>query len=201
MAREGERGFTLLEILVGLIVLGFLSLALTQGARFGVQAWTAQARAVAQTADLDAADRTVRGLIERMNPGSVTGLTTKIDGDARHLSFASVLPRAASGLPTPEADVELTTDASRHLLMLWKPHYRNVIVSRPPTRTELLDGVERLEFSYWAAAEDGAGGRWETTWQQPAPPALVRLRIVFAKGDKRVWPDIVAAPMRERARL
>lgn len=201
MRIERQRGFTLLEILVGLIVLGFLSLALTQGVRFGVQAWTAQARAVATTGDLDAVDRTVRGLIERMNPGTVTGLTTKVEGTDRSLTFSSVLPQAASNLRTPEADVTLTTDPGHHFLMLWKTHYRNVIVDRPATRTELLGGVDRLDISYWATEEDGSGGRWETTWSQTVPPVLVRMRIVFAKGDPRVWPDIVAAPMRERPKL
>lgn len=200
-AREREAGFTLLEILVGLVVLGFLMLALTQGVRFGVQAWTSQARVVALGDDLDAADRTVRSLIERMNPGGVVGNAAKIEGDAHRFAFASVLPAAAAGLPTPEADVQLTTDAGHHLLLLWKPHYRNVIVDRGYTKTELLDRVERLDLSYWTTEEDGSRGRWEKTWSNAEVPALVRVRIVFQKGDRRVWPDVVAAPMRERPRL
>lgn len=196
-----ERGFTLIEALIGLVVLSFLLLALNQGTRFGVQAWTAQARAVAATGDLDAVDRTVRGLIERMNPGGVAGLASKVEGDDRRLSFTSLLPEASAGLRTPEADVTLTVDAAKRFVLLWKTHYRNALADRPPTRTELLDRVERLDISYWTTSETGAGGRWEAAWSKQELPALVRIRIVFPKGDARAWPDIVAAPMRERPKL
>ena len=57
---------------------------------------------------------------------------------------------------------------------------------------ELLSGVDRIDISYF---EDSG---WHTRWQQPGPPALIRIRIVFLDGDPRHWPDIVAAPIREQ---
>ena len=201
IGRNRQAGFTLLEILVALVVLGFLLLALTQGIRFGVRAWTVQARAVAATGDLDAVDRTVRGLIERMNPGSVVGGGAKIVGDASQVSFVTELPAAADSLPTSEADVQLTTDARHRFVLRWTPYYRTVLIQRPPVRTALLNNILRLEISYWQPAAAGANAGWVAAWADVTPPALVRIRIVFPPGDARQWPDIVAAPMRERPRL
>ena len=61
-------GFTLLEILVALAVLGFLLLGLTQGARFGLAAWDSQARLLDRTGDLQVADRTLRRILSRLVP-------------------------------------------------------------------------------------------------------------------------------------
>lgn len=64
-----RNGFTLLEVLVALVVLGFLLAGLSQGVRFGIQAWGMQTRRVAQQADMDLALRTLQRLIEEADPG------------------------------------------------------------------------------------------------------------------------------------
>ena len=36
---------------------------------------------------------------------------------------------------------------------------------------------------------------WHETWiDRPAPPALVRIRVKFPAGDRRVWPELIVAP-------
>jgi len=72
MWRGRQSGFTLLELLAALVVLGLLMVAITQGVRFGVQAWQTQARTVDTQGDLLAVDRTLRGMIERADPGQCT---------------------------------------------------------------------------------------------------------------------------------
>ena len=54
--RRGEAGFTLLEVLVALSVLGFLMLGLAQGLRFGLLAWDRQAQVIAARSDTSPAD-------------------------------------------------------------------------------------------------------------------------------------------------
>ena len=83
--------------------------------------------------------------------------------------------------------------AGHRLLLRWTPLLHAIRPTPPPTQTtELLSGVDGLELSYL-----GDGG-WVDSWKGPALPALVRIRIVFTKAQKRHWPDIVAAPLRER---
>jgi hypothetical protein len=41
-------------------------------------------------------------------------------------------------------------------------------------------------------------GRWSSTWRSPDPPALVRIRLHFLPNDAQRWPDIIAAPLRDR---
>ncbi len=198
MRRATEHGFTLLEILVVLVVLGILLATLTQGMRFGVQASEKQARSLQLVTDLDAVDRTLRQLIERMKPGGFTGKPPFFVGEARLLSFTSDLPEAFS-LSAREADITLAVNAARQLRLFWEPHLTARNGRAPaPASTVLLEGVDHIELSYWGT--DGVVPGWQTHWQSQALPGLIRLRIVFVPGSGRLFPDFVIAPKRDRIR-
>jgi general secretion pathway protein J len=188
-------GFTLLEILVALVVLGFLMLGLAQGTRFGVGAWQRQARTLAERGDLDAVDRALRRFIEQADPrqGSVP---PRFIGGPDRLEFATELPLAASMLSTRRAKVVLAVDAAHRLVLWWAPILQTARPGVPPQETELLQGVDHLDLSYLRPASGGGG--WFDNWTGPPLPELVRIHIVFRTGDRRHWPDIVAAPMREQ---
>ncbi len=181
-------GFTLLEILVALVVLGFLMAGLAQGVHFGLAAWTMQDRLIERGGDLDAVDRLLRGLIGRMDPGTRADPPV-LAGDQARFAFTSVLPSAAGG---EVADIRLGTDSRRRLVLGWRAHLHGILTGPPaPEHIEtLLDGIGRLELAYWA------GGQWRRDWTAKAVPELVRIRIAFPAGDHRHWPDIVARPLR-----
>jgi general secretion pathway protein J len=192
---SGDGGFTLLELLVVLAVLGALFAGLAQGLHFEVQLWNVQRRALDGVSELDAADRTLRGLIERMDPGGRIEMAD-IDGTARTLRFTTLLPEAASAAPTRRAEVMLLVDRLHRLMLRWTPSsHAAPLVPTVPEETVLLSGVDRIELSYRPALP--AAG-WQADWQNPIPPGLVRIHIAFARDDPRTWPDIVAAPVRER---
>jgi general secretion pathway protein J len=189
-------GFTLLEVLVALAVLGFLMLGLSQGLRFGLTAWDSQARLLGRSGDLDVADRTLRRIVTQLvptddpqNPG--------LRGAAHSLEAVTVLPVTAA-LPTRQASIALGVDRAGRLVLRWTPylHARRLGPPPPASESELLRNLARIELGYWSTE---AGGAWLSTWTRMELPALVRIRLVFARGDPRRWPDIVAAPMRERA--
>src|ERR1700722_15792187 len=180
--RASTIGFTLLEVLVALTVLSLLFFGLVQGSHFVLLGWDRQTRLVARTEDLDAVDRTLRRLIVQVSPGSEWEPLV-FAGTAHSAKFTSIVPLSAAGLPTQRADVELVVDAAHRFLLLWTPHFHAVNVGRPPpaVATEILDGVDRLELSYWPAPR---GGGWTSFWHDAAPPGLVRIRIVFSDPSR-----------------
>jgi general secretion pathway protein J len=190
---RGQQGFTLLEIIVVLAVLGMLMLGLAQGMRFGIRAWNAQAASVDANMDLDAVDRTLRGLIGQTDPTpSVPG---SFMGGEHALAFVTRLPDGFAGQRTRAANALLTVDATHRLVLRWTPSMRtfpNAVIV--PTETDLVDGVERLDIAYWRIDANGRSG-WARIWAGPGLPKLVRLRIVFPPNDRRHWPDIAAATM------
>jgi general secretion pathway protein J len=189
-------GFTLLDVIAALTVLAAMMLALSEGISYGVIATETQTRLASRREDLDTVARTLRHLIETMDPGTAME-PVQLDAGPHTLTFPTELP--ASGLAQSEVDGSLIV---RHgnLLLRWTPR-RHATALRPaaaPRETELLGSVASLEIAYWQPSQ--SGGAWVETWPRPGLPALIRLRLVFPPGDPRRWPDIVAAPAREAPR-
>jgi general secretion pathway protein J len=192
MKAERMAGFTLLEILVALVVLGFLMVGLSQGVRFGLTAWGMQERIIGRRGDLDAVDRVLRQLVGQMDPGTRTD-PPQVMGTQVRFAFTSALPIMADG---ESADMLLTVDSAHRFSLLWTPHLhaKRIAPPPPPHNEVLLDGIDRVQFAYWRPSS--SGGSWVGAWEGKSLPALVRIHIVFPEGDARHWPDIVAAPLR-----
>jgi general secretion pathway protein J len=192
-------GFTLLEILVALAILGFILLSLGQGLRFGLTAWGIQSRTIAARDDLAAAERLLRGLVERMEPGGPND-PPLLHGLPGAMQFRTTLPASAGALGMRTVEAALGVDDDHRLVLRLTPNPRATLLS--PSRRivvePLLAGLDRLDLTYWQPARRGNAGAWQRGWTAPELPGLIRVRLVFPPGDSRHWPDIVVAPMRTR---
>lgn len=197
MTAKGQQGFTLLETLVALVVLGLLMTGLVEALRLGVRTWQAQIRTLTINGDLDATDRTLRNVIARLDAGGVSGQPPVFIGMPRAMTFRSTLPEGAVAMGTRDALVTLTVSATHQLELQWVPNYRNPRQPIPTGHATLLGDVERLEMSYW----DDATSSWQRQWSGQAVPRLVRIRVVFVPASGRRGPDIVIRTMRDRWRL
>jgi hypothetical protein len=114
-------------------------------------------------------------------------------GTGHSLTFTSVMPQPSGGFPAQRADVELVVDGTHRLVLRWTSHLHAIRVGPSPraVTTEILDGVERLDLSYWPTPRGG----WTSIWRDAAPPRLVRIQIVFSDPNHQRWPDILVAPM------
>ena len=197
MRAASSAGFTLLEILVALVVFGFVMVGLTQGVQFGLHARAVQSRTVDARSALETTDRVLRNLIEQMDPGT-TDQPATVAGSEHSLRFATTLPNGETGLNVRPIDAALLVDGAHRLVLRWTPRLHAVRFGPPPRPTDstLLDSVDHVDFAYWESSRSG-GGRWVETWSDSSLPALVRIRIVFGKGDRRHWPEMIVAPMRQ----
>jgi len=187
-------GFTLLEILVALTVLGFLLVGLAQGVHFGMLAWGTEVRLTSGNDDFNTLDNTVRNLIEGANPGNDVDPAPFV-GSGDRLDCITAMPNAHDPITGRSMHVMLLVDGNHRLVLRWRPYLDAVRLTpaAPPTDSELLRGVSRIELSYW---RPGAG--WIGIWRSSDLPKLVRIRLHFPDGDPRHWPDIVAAPLLDR---
>lgn len=192
--KQPPDGFTLLEVVVALALLGLLLVMLGEGVQVGTRATAVHHRIVRAQLDIPPVEHALRHMIERMDPG-LYPQPPAIRGTADALAFTTELPDGATG-GKMLADVRLEA-AGGHLLLWWTPHGAGLPFGAPPAarRTVLLEQVARLELDY---AAKGAGAAWQRSWEQPALPGLVRLRLVPAPGG-RSWPPVIARPLREAA--
>jgi len=186
-------------MVVVVTVLGFLIIGLTQGVRTGLTLWEAQSRRVGETAELDAAARILRALLSGIAPppsfGPAVGATAgeELKGGAASLAFVGDLP---TGLGTTQrADITLEVSRGR-LVLRWTPHRHELstAAATPPTETELVGNVERLDLAYWGTSPSGQETGWQAQWDGPAIPELIRIRLVFGEKDRRRFPDLIASP-------
>ena len=201
MPRGGgqQTGFTLLEILVVLIVLGLLVVGLARGVRTGLTLWDAQTHRIGETAELDAEARVLRMILNRI----WIAPPRPIDPEAAHppeaagqpdsLTFIGYLPTGLGTTRRANITLELR---DRRLVLRWTPH-RHELSTAPapePIETELVRGVERLDLAYWGSPAPNQPAGWQTQWDNYNVPGLIRVRLSFAKGDRRRWPDLIVAP-------
>jgi general secretion pathway protein J len=186
-------------MLVALVVLGFLMVGLTQGVRAGLTMWGAQTRRVGETADLDAGARVLRRLVSGISLHSPGGIflgassTEKFEASPDSLTFVGDLPTGFG--TTRRADITLELHEGR-LMLRWTPRRHELSTAPPPEpiKTELIRGVERLDLAYWGSPSPGQPASWQSQWDSREIPELIRVRLGFATGDRRRWPDLIAAP-------
>lgn len=199
--RGRTAGFTLLEVLVSLVLLGFVLVALAGGIQFGARAWNAQETREAKGAELDAVYKLLRRLIVDARPLALItngspGIPLYMNGQPNGMSFVSDLPEAIGR--GGNYDVVLALGGDGRLVLRWRPHMRTAPGGSAPSyeETELIRGVEALEIRYFAPPSAGQESGWLSEWRRPtALPALVQVKLRFAKGDSRHWTNLVVAPL------
>jgi general secretion pathway protein J len=190
MARRDD-GFTLVEMLVSLALLGMAAMMMATGFSSGQRIWMSQERRAAAGQSVEAAQSLIRDRIERLHPATLfeTGAAyADIDGDADHVDFIA-LPSDAER-PAPMRRYRLSL-GDRGQLMLSSPDP----AAGEPRSQPVLGGVREMQISYFGPASDGGSPAWQEDWsRRETPPELVRVRLSFAPGDPRSWPELIIRP-------
>jgi general secretion pathway protein J len=186
-----QHGFTLLELLAAVAILGLLLVILTQGVHFGLLATQSEARIGGENAGLQEIDLALRHLIEATDPGSEEQDQPSLLGRRNTMTLVTEVPGRVTG---PVA-ATLFVDGQHRLMLRWRalPRASNVERPQPVNETELQCCVSRLELSFWQPT-----GGWVGLWQSPDLPAMVRIHLVFSNHRLHGWPDIVVAPRLDR---
>jgi general secretion pathway protein J len=181
-----DAGFTLLELMVALVVLGLLLAGLAQGVGFGLRTYSRQTGILAQAGRQNAVDRALRRLITEARPGQA-------GGTAHELRLITTLPAAAS-VADRRIDAAIYVDSRHDLVMAWSPHRPgHALIPPSAPRIEVLaHGILQLDVRYWWPRSVFGAPTWQTRGPAGGLPRLIRLRIIGS--DHRPRPDLIAAP-------
>lgn len=202
---RSESGFTLLELLISITLLGMILVLLFGGLRLGVRSWDAVQQQVDNLNTVRSVENFLRREIASAYPyrwKSATGQRMAFLGERNKLSFVAQLPNrvGAGGLYTVSLELEQVDKGKR---MVWKhlplnPQVQDFSELEKAAEMVLvgaeLSAVDEIWLTYFGRESDSAAPRWLDRWESDARlPMLIRIQVKFANGTE--WPDFVVAPM------
>lgn len=195
-----QRGFTLLETIIAMVVLALIMVLLTGGLRFVTAGWDRGARAAEASETIALVQSTLRReaaaarrLTWQAEPGAKPTATFRGDPDRVGLVVADPGFPGAPGLAIAffYVDVQPGQSTLRYSRAGFDPRLGSFADAKPTDDLVLSRGRVAYRFDYFGTVPGEQRPRWVSPWpDREAPPQLIRLRSRDAEG-LAVWPDIV----------
>lgn len=200
MNARDQRGFTLLETIIAMVVLALIMVLLTGGLRFVTAGWDRGARAAEASETIALVQSTLRReaaaarrLTWQSEPGAKPTVTFRGDADRVGLVVADPGFPSEPGLAVAffYVDVQPGQSTLRYSRARFDPRLDGFAAAKPTDDLVLSRGPVAYRFDYFGTVPGEQRPRWISPWpDREAPPRLIRLRSRDAEGQA-VWPDIV----------
>lgn len=188
---RGRRGgFTLLETLIALVLLGVMFTILLSGLRMGASSWDAAQQRVEASTEWAIAARFLQRQIayarevERFDPPADEP-PLAFRGEADRLGFVAPLPAHVGGGGLHWIDLHIGQGSGLMLSYgLFHPDTFGPEAPHDPESRLLLEGVAEMRVRYYGRTPDTDGYSWSDSWSGDALPYLVALTLTRADGSE-----------------
>lgn len=194
-------GFTLIEVLIAMTLLGVMVVLLFSSLRIAAESWNAGENKITQVNQKAVVYQFFKRHLSTIRPLPVLNIDQNnpealqvFQGYPQSLRFAAALPASSArkGLqiftiaPNPE-------NASILMVSLVPYRLTEEDQNQPPDKPEiLLEDVAKLQFAYFGKTEDVAEAQWREEWTlADRLPSLIKVSIALKDGS--YWPDMIFA--------
>jgi general secretion pathway protein J len=193
------KGFTLIEVLIAMTLLGVMVVLLFSSLRIAAESWNAGENKMVQVNQKAVVYQffkrhltTIRPLpalnIDQNNPEAVQ----VFQGYLQSLRFAAALPASSARKGLQVFTIALNPENASVLIVSLVPYrLTEADQNQPPDRPEvLLEDVAKLQFAYFGKTEDVAESQWREEWTlADRLPSLIKVSIALKDGS--YWPDMI----------
>ena len=193
------QGFTLLELLIGMTLVGFILALLFAGLNLGTRSWEAGEQRMVSSSQQAVVVDFIRRMLEQTEP-----LHWQVDqedqlafvGETESLKFVGTLPMHEGATGRSLISLDLANgEIGRDMVMSWRladtrePGFGALEQAEPKV---LIKAISGMTLSYFGAEADTEEPTWHDQWlNQKTLPQLIRLHLVMENGE--TWPQIIAA--------
>ncbi len=205
MLRDANKGFTLLELLISLTILGVIVVIIFGAFRIGVRAWEKGEKDVEtrqrQRIVLDLIKRQLASIcLSEVKDASQQPLLLK--GDNKSLEFVSHIPMVPGnqfGTVYVKYVVKSEDGGEMERLTFWE---KNIVLLNKETNMndlheddffELFPGVQSIAFEYLKGRTDEEISEWQQTWDQAIDEGFPLAIKVILMEDVEKAPIYVIA--------
>jgi general secretion pathway protein J len=200
--RAGAAGFTLVELLIALTLVGLLTTLIFGGLRLAAQAWSRVDNRADDAADLRAVADVLRHALGAAYPAYASGdpsdRSIAFAGEADTVAFVAPLPDAiGAGIPARLRFFVAAEGRSPTLVLGWRFDLPAADGGGPlpERRLDLLGHVQEVRIAYFGADAAGNAPHWQSTWTgRDRLPDLIRVRIERDRASLPDWPSLTAEP-------
>ena len=198
-------GFTLLELLIAMTLLGMILVLLFGGLRLAVRSWDTSQKQVDSLNSVRSLEGFLRRELSVAYPyvwKNVPGRQVAFLGERNKVSFVAQLPTRVGGGGLYLISVALEQQANsqrivwKHLPLNSQMNDFSALAQTPEMvlAASELSNVEEIWLSYLGQESEGAAPLWADRWQSSTRlPMLIRVQVRLSNNSQ--WPDFVVAPM------
>lgn len=198
-APQKNGGFSLMEMLVVLSLLGLLFTVLFSGLGFGFSSWRREKAHLAADDEIRSTQSLLRRSLQQAYPYFIKGGDMSQSG---HVDFAGSTRRIEFLAPSPAAMEQagrareiLDIQTGNEGLTLSLSIRPELSTGAQPKREDLVSGLQSAEFSYFGKSPDGATSGWQKTWEgRTALPDLIKISVTFLDAARPSWPELILHP-------
>lgn len=211
--RAVAAGFTLLETLVGLTLLGVMLILIYASLNIGLRAWDTGEKRVAEASHQRVVQNFLRRELSQLFPVRWRGIPESriaFEGARDELKFVTMLTLGAGAREggmmwghlyvaddeTPGAERRRTLFIKRSPFNLQARDWDGLDAAKP---IALIDGVKSFEIGYYGTENETADPEWTSEWTNPLRmPQLIKITLQVDNG-RDVPPLIVSLRLGEEA--
>lgn len=209
--RSPVKGFTLIEMLIAISLLGIMVVLLFASLRIAAESWNSGEAKISEVNKKAVVYQFFKRHLSNTKPfpviedkqqqndqqlGSQEVPKLAFTGLPQSISFVSALPAASARKGLQVFHVGLDPQQPSTLKVALTPYRQTESIPTDAEPVVLLENLRHLKISYFGSSTDNGDGTsgWLDEWQGQATGQLPKLvKISIALNDDSFWPDMIFA--------
>lgn len=196
MSYSSKAGFTLIEVLIAMTLLGIMVVLLFSSMRICAESWQKGEDKIAQVNDIAVVYQFFQNHLTTALPlwddfTEKGNRTFAFQGKNDEIQFVSSFPASAKKTGLQLFSLKLMKDDEGQFIQVSITPFFPSVGGEEWRKEEvaLLTHVKSMSFSYFGSDDIQGEGYWQEVWQQESQPRLIKIKI--EREDGAYWPDMV----------